>query len=68
MCVGVANTALLEKSLRIEVGAAKEPRVQRGKALMAGCESNLGMDNEGLLKMISPAKSVGLVLRGMSKY
>lgn len=39
--MGVANTALLEKSLCIEVGAAKEPRVQRGKALVAGVRVTL---------------------------
>ena len=34
-----------------------------------GCwESNPEKDDEGLLKMISPAKSVCLVLRRMSKY
>lgn len=42
VCAGVANTALLGKSLCIEVGEEQqEPRVQEGKALMAGVRATL---------------------------
>lgn len=49
-------------------GSSKRAKGAEGESFNGWCESNPEMDNEGLLKMISPAKSVGLVLRGVSKY
>lgn len=63
MCVRVGGRG--EKSLCMEVAeAAKEPRVLRGKVLMAAGRAAL----KTMTKMISPGKSLCLVFRGMNKY
>ena len=47
---------------------SKRAKGAEGESFNGWCESNPEKDKEGLLKMISPAESVGFVLRGMSKY